>query len=131
VLALLNNLLSDLGPSLPGGTDVSRDFMGFTGPALSVPLPFMVLRLICTLRLRRQDRWRLVGAAGVTFFGLLYVPAQAMERIGARLLSSGGFDLAQGGVFVVNVLSAAAMLVLGILSLWGGRATRSVTAASH
>jgi hypothetical protein len=113
VIAFQQNLAADWGGSL-NGQDVLRDFLGFKGTALSAPLPFMLIQLMLTLLALRPGRSRLIGVAGLTFVGLFYTLAQAGEPIVLRLLSPGGFNLAQAIAFIVNEASAIAMLVMGI-----------------
>jgi hypothetical protein len=113
VIALQQNLAADWGGAL-NGQDVLRDFLGFKGTALSAPLPFMLIQLMLTLLTLRPGRSRSAGIAALTFIGLFYTVAQAGEPIVLRLLSPGGFDLAQAIALVVNEASAIAMLVLGI-----------------
>jgi hypothetical protein len=113
VIALQQNLAADWGGSL-NGEDVLRDFLGFKGTALSAPLPFMLIQLMLTLLALRPGRSRLIGVAALTFVGLFYTLAQAGEPIVLRLLSPGGFNLAQAIAFIVNEASAIAMLVMGI-----------------
>jgi len=113
ILALQHNLISDLGGSLHG-QDVFRDFLTTKGTALSAPLPFMLIQLVLTLLALRSDRLRSIGIVGLSFVGFFYTLAQSGERIFFQLLSPGGFDLLQAIVFLVNVISAIAMLVFGI-----------------
>jgi len=113
VIAFQQNLAADWGGSL-NGQDVLRDFLGFKGTALSAPLPFMLIQLMITLLALRPGRSRLIGVAALTFVGLFYTLAQAGEPIVLRLLSPGGFNVAQAIAFIVNEASAVAMLVLGI-----------------
>ena len=129
VLALQNNLMSDLGGSIQG-QDVHRDFLTTRGTALSAPVPFMLIQLVLTLLVLRSGRWRLTGSAGLTFFGMLYTLAQAGERITLRLLTPAGFDSVQALALVVNEASAIAMLVLGILAWKSLRAPRRVVTES-
>lgn len=119
ILAVQNNLIADLGGTLHG-EDASRDFIS-SGTALSAPLQFMLIQLAFTVLTLSSGWLRKIGIAGLTFFGLIYTPAQLLERIILRLLSPGGFDLAQFSVYVVNVITAIAMLVFGI---WAWRTER-------
>lgn len=113
VIALQQNLAADWGGVIDG-QDVLRDFLGFKGTALSAPLPFMLIQLMLTLLALRPGRFRSIGIAALTFVGLFYTVAQAGEPIVLRLLSPGGFNLAQAIAFIVNEGSAIAMLVMGI-----------------
>jgi hypothetical protein len=113
VIALRQNLAADWGGTL-NGQDVLRDFLGFKGTALSAPLPFMLIQLMVTLLALRPGRSRSIGIVTLTFIGLFYTLAQAGEPIVLRLLSPGGFDLAQAIVLIVNEVSAIATLVMGI-----------------
>jgi hypothetical protein len=113
VIAFQQNLTADWGGSL-NGQNVLRDFLGFRGTALSAPLPFMLTQLMITLLVLRPGRSRLIGVAALTFVGLFYTLAQAGEPIVLRLLSPGGFNLAQALAFIVNEASAIAMLIMGI-----------------
>jgi hypothetical protein len=112
ILAVKNNLIADLGGTLHG-QDASRDFIS-TGTALSAPLQFMLIQLAFTVLTLASGWLRKIGIVGLTFFGLIYTPAQLGERIILRLLRPGGFNLAQFTVYVVNVITAIAMLVFGI-----------------
>ncbi len=113
VIAFQQNLTANWGGSL-NGQNVLRDFLGFRGTALSAPLPFMLTQLMITLLVLRPGRSRLIGVAALTFVGLFYTLAQAGEPIVLRLLSPGGFNLAQALAFIVNEASAIAMLIMGI-----------------
>jgi hypothetical protein len=115
LLALQHNLVSDLGGTFHGH-DVLHDYLTTTRTALSAPVPFMLIQLVLTMLLLRTDRWRQVGAAGLTFFGLLYTLAQGGEHILFRLLTPSGSDALQALVFFINVGSAVAMLVFGIFA---------------
>ena len=121
ILALQNNLISDLGGSFHG-QNVLQDFLGTTGTALSAPLPFMLIQLVFTLLVLRAGRFRIIGVGGLIFFGLFYTIAQLLEKIVLRVWNPSGFDLAQAMVLLINVGSAIAMLVLGI---WAWRSMRS------
>ena len=129
IIAIQHNLISDLGGTLHG-QDPLRDFLGTQGTALSAPLLFMVIQLVFTGLALRSGRSRTIGVIGLTLVGLLYTPAQAGERIVMRLLSPGGFDLLQFIVALINIASAVAMLVLGILAWITMRATRSAKSQS-
>jgi hypothetical protein len=120
VLALQNNLISDLGGSIHG-QNVFQDFYTTQGTAISAPLPFMVIQLALTVLASRSGRSRTVGVVGLFLVGLLYTPAQIGERIILKLTSPGGFNLAQFLVYGVNVLTAIAILVL---SVWAWRTMR-------
>lgn len=113
VVAFQQNLVADWGGFLKG-QDVLRDFLGFKGTALSAPLPFLLIQLMVTLLVLRPDRSRSIGIAALTVIGLVYTLGQGGEPIGLKLLSPGGFDLAQAIAFIVNEASAIIMLVMGI-----------------
>jgi hypothetical protein len=113
VIALQQNLAADWGGAL-NGQDVLQDFLGWKGTALSAPLPFMLIQLMITLLALRPGRSRSFSIAILTFIGLFYTLAQAGEPIVLRLLSLGGFSVAQAVAFMVNEASAIAMLVMGI-----------------
>ena len=115
MLALQHNLAGDFGGFL-NGQDVLRDFLGLKGTALSAPLLFMLLQLGLTILAQRPGRSGRVGVGGLAFVGLFYTLAQAGEPIGLQLLRPGAFDLAQFIVFLVNVASAIAMLVFGMIA---------------
>ena len=115
MLALQHNLAGDFGGFL-NGQDVLRDFLGLKGTALSAPLSFMLIQLGLTILAQRPARSGSVGVGGLAFVGLFYTLAQAGEPIGLQLLRPGAFDLAQFIVFLVNVASAIAMLVFGIIT---------------
>ena len=65
---------------------------------------------------------RIIGVGGLIFFGLFYTIAQLLEKIVLRIWSPSGFDLAQAVVLFINVVTAIAMLVLGI---WAFRTVRN------
>lgn len=113
VIALQNNLAADFGGFL-GGQDVLRDFLTFKGTSLSAPLVFLLIQLVLTGLTLRPGRLGVIGVAGLTFLGLFFTLAQAGEPIVLRLLRPGGFDVAQFIVLLVNIISAIAMLVIGI-----------------
>ena len=115
MLALQHNLAGDFGGFL-NGQDVLRDFLGLKGTALSAPLSFMLIQLGLTILALRPGRSGRVGVGGLAFVGLFYTLAQAGEPIGLRLLRPGAFDLAQFIIFLVNLASAIAMLVFGIMA---------------
>ena len=115
LLALQHNLTGDFGGFL-NGQDVLRDFLGLKGTALSAPLSFMLIQLGLIVLAQRPGRSGKVGVGGLAFVGLFYTLAQAGEPIGLQLLRLGAFDLAQFIVFLVNVTSAIAMLVFGIMT---------------
>jgi hypothetical protein len=121
IVALQQGLAADWGGSL-NGQDVLRDFLGFKGTALSAPLSFMVTQLVITLLALRPGRLGKVGVGGLTFIGLFYTLAQMGEPIVLRQFRPGGFDLTQFIILVVNIASAIAMLIFGILT-W--RTTRA------
>jgi len=125
LIALQQNLAADWGGAL-NGQDVLRDFLGLKGTALSAPLSFMLIQLMVTLLALRLGRSRLIWIAILTFIGLFYTLAQAGEPIVLRLLSPGGFNLAQAMAFIVNEASAIAMLVMGILTWRRVRASRPI-----
>jgi hypothetical protein len=85
----------------------------------------MIIQLMITLLALRPGRSRLIGIAALTFVGFFYTLAQAGEPIVLRLLSPGGFNLAQAIAFIVNEASAIAMLVLGIRAWRIVRSSRS------
>jgi hypothetical protein len=113
--ALQQNLAGDFGGFL-NGQDVLRDFLGLKGTALSAPLSFMLIQLGLTILAQRPGRSGRVGVGGLAFVGLFYTLAQVGEPIGLRLLRPSAFDLAQFIVFLVNVVSAIAMLVFGVIA---------------
>ena len=113
VISLGQNLAADWGGTL-NGQDVLRDFLGFKGTALSAPLSFMLIQLVIILLALRPGRLGKVGVAGLIFIGLFYTLAQVGEPIVLRLFDSGGFDLLQFLVLMLNIISAIAMLVMGI-----------------
>ena len=55
-IALQQNLAADWGGYLDG-RDVLRDFLGFTGTALSVPLSFRLIQLVITWVALRPGLW--------------------------------------------------------------------------
>ena len=112
IVALQRNLAADWGGSL-NGQDVLRDFLGFKGTALSAPLSFMLIQLLMTWLATRAGRSGRIGVGALTFIGLFYTLAQAGEPIFLRQFQ-GGFDTAQFLIPLVNILSAMAMLVMGI-----------------
>lgn len=121
VVSLAQNLAAGLG-SVPNSQSVLQDFLGFKGTALSAPLSFMLIELVLVL-LALQHGWLgKVGIGGLTFLGLFFTLAQVGEPIVLRQFQPGGFDLTQSVILLVNIVSAAAMLVLGIRA-W--RATRA------
>jgi hypothetical protein len=113
VISLGQNLAADWGGTL-NGQDVLRDFLGFKGTALSAPLSFMLIQLVIILLALRPGRLGKVGVGGLIFIGLFYTLAQVGEPIVLRLFDSGGFDLLQFLVLMLNIISAIAMLVMGI-----------------
>lgn len=115
VISLQQNLAADWGGSL-NGQNVLQNFLGFKGTALAAPLPFLLIQLVITLLATRPGRLGKFGVGGLTFMGLFYALAQIGEPIVLRLLRPGGFDLVQFLLLLVNMLSAIAMLVLGILA---------------
>ena len=125
VIAVQQNLAADWGGVIDG-QDVLRDFLGFKGTALSAPLPFMLIQLMLTLLALRPGRSRSIGIAALTFVGLFYTVAQAGEPIALRLLSSGGFNLAQAIAFIMNEASAITMLLMGIRAWRIERAFQSI-----
>ncbi len=123
LVAIQHNLISDLGGGLRGVAPLP-DFLGTNGTALSAPLLFMVIQLIFTVLALRPGLLRTIGVIGLTLAGLLYTPAQAGERIVARLLTPAGFDPFQFLIAFVNIASAVALLILGIWTLITLRASR-------
>jgi hypothetical protein len=113
VISLGQNLAADWGGTL-NGQDVLRDFLGFKGTALSAPLSFMLIQLVIILLALRPGRVGKVGVGGLTFIGLFYTLAQVGEPIVLRQFHPGGFDLLQFLVLMLNIISAIAMLVMGI-----------------
>jgi hypothetical protein len=113
VISLGQNLAADWGGTL-NGQDVLRDFLGFKGTALSAPLSFMLIQLVIILLALRPGRLGKVGVGGLIFIGLFYTLAQVGEPIVLRLFDSVGFDLLQFLVLMLNIISAIAMLVMGI-----------------
>jgi hypothetical protein len=113
VISLGQNLAADWGGTL-NGQDVLRDFLGFKGTALSAPLSFMLIQLVIILLALRPGRLGKVGVGGLIFIGLFYTLAQVGEPIVLRLFHPGGFDLLQFLVLMLNIISAIAMLVMGI-----------------
>ena len=126
MLALQHNLAGDFGGFL-NGQDVLRDFLGLKGTALSAPLSFMLIQLGLTILTLRPGRSGRVGVGGLAFVGLFYTLAQAGEPIGLQLLRPGAFDLAQFIVFLVNLASAIAMLVFGIIAWRKMRVSTHIT----
>ena len=126
VISLGQNLAADWGGSL-NGQDVLRDFLGFKGTALSAPLSFMLIQLVITLLALRPGRLGKVGMGGLTFIGLFYTLAQLGEPIVLRQFRPGGFDLTQFIILLVNIASAAAMLVFGIKAWRAMRVPRPIT----
>lgn len=120
IVALQQNLAADWGGSL-NGQNVLQDFLGFKGTALSAPLSFMLVQLVITWLALKPGRLGRIGVGGLTFIGLFYTLAQAGEPILLRQFQPDGFHLFQFAILLVNILSAAAMLVFGIQA-W--RATR-------
>jgi len=141
VISLGQNLTSDWGGSL-NGQDVLRDFLGFKGTALSAPVSFMLIQLAITLlalssQVRKSDwqsdlhhaesgRLGKVGLGGLTFFGLFYTLAQVGEPILLRQFHPGRFDLLQSLVLLVNIVSAIAMLVMGMRAWRNMRVTQPI-----
>ena len=124
IVSVQRNLAADWGGSL-NGQNVLRDFLGLKGTALSAPLSFMLIQLILTWLAQRPGRIAAVGIGGLAFFGLFYILAQAGEPIMLRQFR-GGFDLVQSLILAVNLLSAIAMLALGVRALWVRHAFRLV-----
>ena len=125
VLALQRHLAADWGGSL-NGQDVLRDFIGFKGTALSAPLSFMLIQLVLTWLALRPGPLGKVGIGALTFIGLFYTLAQAGEPIFLRQFQPGGFDLAQFTILMINMISAIAMLVMGVKAWRSGRAAQAV-----
>ena len=128
IISLAQNLAADWGGSL-NGQDVLRDFLGLKGTALSAPLSFMLIQLVITWLASRHERMGKFGVGGLTFIGLFYTLAQIGEPIVLRQFQPGGFDLLQFSILLVNIVSAIAMLALGIQVWRAGRAPQSVLAA--
>jgi hypothetical protein len=127
ILALQQNLPADWGNSL-NGQDVMRDFIGFKGTALSAPLSFMLIQLFLTWLARRPGRPGTFAVGGLAFIGLVYTLGQAGEPILLRQFQSGGFDMLESLILLVNLISALAMLILGIKMLLTKRASSLVRA---
>ena len=125
IVSLQRNLAADWGGSL-NGQDVLRDFVGLKGTALSAPLSFMLVQLFLTWLAQRPGGSGTIGIGGLIFIGLFYTLAQAGEPILLRQFQAGGFDFVQSLVLLVNLLSAIAMLVMGVKALWTKRASRLV-----
>jgi hypothetical protein len=130
VISLGGNLAADWGGSL-NGQDVLRDFLGFKGTALSAPLSFMIIQLLITWLALRPGRMGKYGVGGLTFIGLFYTLAQIGEPILLRQFQPGGFDLLQFMILLVNILSAIAMLVIGIQVWRTRRASQPVLATKQ
>lgn len=113
IVALQQNLAADWGGSL-NGQNVSQDFLGFKGTALSAPLSFMLIQLVFTWLALRPGRAGRVGVGGLTFIGLFYTLAQAGEPIAFRQFQAGGFNAVHLVILLVNILSAILMLLMGI-----------------
>ena len=126
-VALQRGLAADWGGSL-NGQNVLQDFLGLKGTALSAPLSFMLIQLFLTWLASRPGRSGAAGIGGLAFIGLFYTLAQAGEPIVLRQLQPGGFDLLPALILLVNLLSAIAMLVTGILAWRARRASRLVLA---
>ena len=125
VISLGQNLAADWGGSL-NGQDVLRDILGFKGTALSAPLSFMLIQLVITLLALRPDRLGKIGVGGLTFIGLFYTLAQIGEPILLRQFHPGGFDLLQFIALLVNIVSAIAMLVMGMRAWRNMRVTQLI-----
>lgn len=127
-ISLAQDLLADWGGSLDG-QDVLRDFLGFKGTALSAPLAFLLIQVVITLLASRPGRTGKFGVGGLTFIGLFYTLAQLGEPILLRQFQPGGFDFLQFSILLVNILSAMAMLAIGIQVWRTSRASQAMIAA--
>jgi hypothetical protein len=127
ILALQQNLPADWGNSL-NGQEVMQDFIGFKGTAFSAPLSFMLIQLCLTWLARRPGRPGTFAVGGLAFIGLVYTLGQAGEPILLRQFQSGGFDMLESMILLVNLTSALAMLILGIKILLTKRASGLVRA---
>lgn len=126
IVALQQSLAADWGGAL-NGQNVLGDFLGLKGTALSAPLSFMLIQLVLTILAMRSGVPARFAVGGLTFIGLFYTLAQIGEPIVWRQFSPGGFDLMQSLILLVNILSAIAMLVFGILAWRTGRASFAAT----
>jgi hypothetical protein len=123
IVALQHHLAAGLG-SVPKSQSVLQDFLGLKGTALSAPLSFMLIQLVLTILLAfRAGPLRRIGIGGLIFFGFFYTLAQVGEPILLRQFSHGGFNFLQSLILLINIFSAAAMLILGV-PVW--RAKRAV-----
>lgn len=119
VIAWQHNLTANFGGFL-NGQDVPHDFLTLKGTALSAPRVLLLLQLGLTGLAPRPGRSGTRGVAGVALMGAGYILAQLGEPIVLRLWRPGGFDLAQALVLGMNILTALAMLALGV-SVWRTR----------
>jgi len=125
VIAVNRNLAAGLG-NIANSNSVIQDFLGLKGTALSGPLSFMLLQLLLTIFALRPNLTGKIGVGGLTFLGLFYTLAQIGEPIVLRQFS-GGFELTQSVILLVNIVSAIGMLVFGIMAWRAMRTARSVT----
>jgi len=125
IISLQQNLAADWGGSI-NGQNVLRDFLGFKGTALSAPLSFMLIQLFFTWLALRPGRSGKFGIGALAFIGLFYTLAQAGEPILIRQFQDGGFNLLQSLILLINILSAIAMLILGVKAFLVKRASLPV-----
>lgn len=127
IVALQQGLAAGLG-NVPNSQSVLQDFLGLKGTALSAPLSFMLIQLVLTILALQSGFPRKIGTGGLIFFGFFYTLAQAGEPILLRQFSPGGFDSLQFLILLINILSAAAMLLFGVPAWRTKRAMRRTVA---
>jgi hypothetical protein len=92
---------------------VARDFVSGGGTALSPPLnALLFVTVLCALALWRHRGWGLVGAVGLTAFGVLFTVAAVGQGLWPSRLSPFEHLLA-----LAELGLAVAMVVVGLLDL--------------
>ena len=112
-------------PAFITGKPALEDFLTGSGTALSPPLYFCLVAILLLILACMSNRLAIVGIAGLTFLGAIFLFGIFAERLTYRVLNPATFDFSLAPAELLAIVLPLLMVVFGAMEIARRRSSRS------
>ena len=126
LIAIRENLPSETFiPALITGKPALEDFLTGNGTALSPPLYLYIIAILLLILACLPNRLAVVGIAGLTILGAIFLLGILAERLTYRVLNPATFDFSLALVELLAIILPLLMVIFGVLEIARRRSSSS------